>query len=224
MDGKLLTQYNGNFVELLNVDLPALRPAKLWEIMDRYRNDPLGIKLKRYLSRYHKATLYTERSKSNEFYVSGEFAFDEEKIQIFTVRPRFFSDKAWDAYKFEVIVTLMHEYIHYMQWIYHEDRYELILLHKESKDTQEQEEREYYAAWGEIQAYSHCILMEMKTRNPKKPVYEMIRSKRVGYYSPTLKRIKSSFDGFDYPLKYLYKEILRWERKYEANAERLNIQ
>ena len=110
-----------------------------------------------------------------------------------------------------------------MQWIWHEDRYDMILLHKESGNPLMQEEREYYAAWGEIQAYSHCILMEMKTRNKNKPAADMLRSKRVGYYSPTLKRIKSHFDGFDYPLKYLYREILRWERKYEANAESLNI-
>lgn len=224
MDGKLLSKYNGNFVDLLNVDLPALRPAKLWEIMDKYRNDTHGHKLKRYLARYHKTTLYTERSPGTDFYVSGEFAFDEEQMQIFTFRPKKFTDKAWDAFKFEVIVTLMHEYVHFMQWIYHEDRYEFVLLHKESGDAKKQEEREYYAAWGEIQAYSHCILMEMKTRNPNKPAAEMLQAKRTGYYSPTLKRIKSNFDGFDYPLKYLYKEVLRWERKYEANAERINIQ
>jgi hypothetical protein len=224
MDGKLLSKYNGNFVDLLHVDLPPLRPAKLWDIMDRYRNDPLGIKLKRYLSRYHKTTLYTERSKGKDFYVSGEFAFDEEKMQVYTVRPNHFSDKDWNAFKSEIIVTMMHEHIHFMQWLYHEDTYEFILLHKETDKLVVQEEREYYASWGEIQAYSHCILMEMKDRHPNKPASEMIRSKRVGCYSPTLKHIKSHFDGFDYPLKYLYKEILRWERKYEANAERLNIQ
>jgi hypothetical protein len=224
MDGKLLSKYNGNFIDLLSVDLPPLRPAKLWEIMDRYRNDPLGIKLKRYLARYHKTTLYTERSPGKEFYVSGEFAFDEEKMQVFTVRPNHFSDKDWNTFKSEIIVTMMHEHIHFMQWMFHEDTYEFILLHKETDKPDRQEEREYYASWGEIQAYSHCILMEMKDKNPNKPAAEMIRAQRVGYYSPTLKRIKSHFDGFDYPLKYLYKEILRWERKYEANAERLNIQ
>lgn len=219
--GKFLANYNGNFVDILGVDLPKLVPSVLWNKMDVYRNDQVG--LKRYLARYHKTVLYTERSKNKEFYVSGEFAMDEEKMQLFTVRPRYFSDTAWEDYKFEVIVTLMHEYIHFMQWMYHEDKYEFVLLHKEHFDEKFQEEREYYAAWGEIQAYAHCILMEMKTRNINKPAAKMLTAKRIGYYSPTLKNIRNHFDGFDYPLRYLYREVLRWEKRYERYAEHLNI-
>lgn len=222
MKGRFLANYYGNFADILKVDLPKLVPSVLWNKLDKYRSDPVG--MKRYLARYHRTTLYTERSKNKEFYVSGEFAFDEEKMQLFTVRPNTFTDILWESFKFEVIVTLMHEYVHFMQWIYHEDKYEFVLLHKESKNAEMQEEREYYAAWGEIQAYAHCILMEMKARNLNKPASEMIRAKRVGYYSPTLKRIKGHFDGFDYPLKYLYREILRWETRYERHAESLNIQ
>lgn len=222
MKDAFLSNYHGNFVELLGVDLPKLVPSVLWDKLDRYRGDPIG--MKRYLARNHKATLYTERSKNKDFSVSGEFAYDEEKIQIYTIRPAFFSDKGWVAFKFEVIITLMHEYIHFMQWMFHEDRFGLVLFHKESKDPELQEDREYYAAWEEIQAYSHCILMEMKARNPNKPAAEMLQAKRVGYYSPTLKGIKRHFDGFDYPLRYLYREILRWEKRYQKHAESLNIQ
>jgi len=224
MKGQFLSNYNGNFTELLNVDLPKLVPSQLWHKLDKYRDDYLGINLKRYLARYYKTTLYTERSKNSDFTVSGEFAFDEEKIQVFTVRPRIFTNAEWDKFKFEIIVTMMHEYIHHMQWSFHEDEYEFVLLHRESNDPDKQEDREYYAAWCEIQAYSHCILMEMRSVNLKKPVHEMLRAKRIGSYSPTLKAIKKSFDGFDYPLKYLYKEILRWDRKYQQRAEYLNIQ
>lgn len=217
-----LKNYTSNFVDLLGVDLPKLVPSVLWKRLDRYRNDPDG--MKRYLARNHKATLHTESSKRKEFSVAGEFAYDEEKIQIFTYRPSTFSDKTWIAFKFEIIITLMHEYIHFMQWMYHEDRFGFILLHKESKDPELQEDREYYAAWEEIQAYSHCILMEMKARNPNKPAAEMLQAKRIGYYSPTLKGIRKHFDGFDYPIKYLYREILRWEKRYQKHAESLNIQ
>lgn len=219
--GKFLANYNGNFVDILGVDLPKLVPSILWAKMDMYRNDQVG--LKRYLARYHKTVLYTERSKNKEFYVSGEFAMDEEKMQLFTVRPRYFSDRAWEDYKFEVILTLMHEYVHFMQWMYHEDKYEFVLLHKEHSNEKFQEEREYYAAWGEIQAYAHCILIEMKTRNINKPAAKMLTAKRVGYYSPTLKNIRNHFDGFDYPIRYLYREVLRWEKRYERHAEYLNI-
>jgi len=219
--GKFLANYHGDFVDILKVDLPRLVPSVLWDKLDTYRNDPVG--MKRYLARHHKTVLYTERSKNKEFYVSGEFAMDEEKMQLFTVRPRYFSDKAWDDFKFEVIITLMHEYVHFMQWLCHEDKYEWILIHKEHSDKKLQEERDYYAAWGEIQAYAHCILIEMKTRNINKPAAKMLMAKRVGYYSPTLKTIRKQFDGFDIPIRYLYREVLRWEKRYERHAEHLNI-
>lgn len=217
---KFLANYNGNFVDLLKVDLPRLVPSILWSKLDTYRNDPVG--MKRYLARHHKTVLYTETSKNREFYVSGEFAMDEEKMQIFTIRPKRFSDKSWKEFKFEVILTLMHEYIHFMQWLCHEDKYEFVFYHNEHKDKQMEEEREYYSCWGEIQAYAHCILIEMKTRNINKPAADMLRAKRLGYYSPTLKTIRNHFDGFDYPIRYLYREVLRWENRYQLHAEYLN--
>ena len=218
--GKFLANFSGDFVKILGVDLPKLVPSELWNALDRYRNDPAG--MKRYLHKNHKTTLHTDHSKNKEFFVSGEFAMDEERIQLFTVRPRFFDDKLWDSFKFEVIITLMHEYIHFMQWMYDENEFDFVLLHKEHKNLDNQEEREYYASWSEIQAYAHCILMEIKARNVNLPAHKGLTAKRIGYYSPTLKTIRSKFDGFDYPLKYLYREVLRWEKRYERYAESLN--
>jgi hypothetical protein len=218
MKADLMRSYDYNFVDLLKVDLPELNPAFLWQKLDSFRNDPRGERLKRFLARKYKTTLSTD-IVGDGFCVSGEFAMDEEKVKLFVCRSEKLASKEWDNFKFELIITLMHEYIHYMQWLYDEDEFEFVLLHKESKNESIQEDRDYYAGWSEIQAYAHCILMEMKARNANKPAHEMLRAKRVGYYSPTLKHIKSKFDGFDYPLRYLYREILRWEQRYY----RLNI-
>lgn len=218
--GKFLANFSGDFVEILGVDLPRFVPSELWKNLDRYRNDPNG--MKRYLQKKHKTTLHTEKSIGKEFYVSGEFAMDEEKMNLFTVRPQYFDTKSWMDFKFEVIITMMHEHIHFMQWLFSEDEFEFVLLHKEHKNVEKQEEREYYAGWSEIQAYAHCILMEIKARNVNIPAHKALTAKRIGYYSPTLKRIKGSFDGFDYPLRWLYREVLRWEKRYERYAETLN--
>lgn len=221
MNGKLLHKYKGDFVGLLGVDLPPLVPAKLWTVIDGSRDEPSQASLKRYLSRHHNTTLHTEFDST--FSVSGEFDADEERMHIYVRRPKFFTDKEWAAYKAEIIVTLMHEYVHFMQYLHSGDSFDFVLLHKEHRNPKKEEDREYYSAWGEIQAYAHCILMEMKDRNPNKPAAEMLMSKRKGYYSPTLIQVRRNFEGFDYPLRWLYREVLRWEKRYENNAEALNI-
>lgn len=214
MKGSYISTYTDNFVDLLNVDLPELRPAKIWNDIDKYRNDPVG--MKRYFSRKFKATLNTEFSSKRDsvFYVSGEFDQLEERVIVNTVRHKNLADCDWRALKAEIIVTLMHEYIHYMQYIFDDNDMDLVLLHKEHANKLKQEEREYYASWSEIQAYAHCIYMEMKDRNSKKSCAEMLQHKRQ-YYSPCLRGIRSRFEGFDYPIRYLYREVLRWEKRYE---------
>jgi hypothetical protein len=213
MKADLIQNYKHNFVDLLNVDLPSLVPAKLWDDFDKYRDDPKG--MKRYLARNHKTKLEFEYDP-RECRVSGEFDIETERISIFAVIARRWEDREWDYYKFEVIVTLMHEYIHYMQWLKSGDEMELVLFHKESKNPDKQEDREYYAGWSEIQAYGHCIYMEMKAKNANKSCAEMLQSKRRSWYSPSLRQFRAAFDGFDYPLRYLYREVLRWEKRYES--------
>lgn len=219
--GKFLANFPGDFVEVLGVDLPRFVPSELWVELDKYRNNPTG--MKRYLAKNHKTILHTEYITKKQIDVAGEFAMDEEKMQVFTIRPATMDDKLWEKFKFEVIITMMHEHIHFMQWMYDENEFDFVLLHKEDKNVDLQEEREYYACWSEIQAYAHCILMEIKARNVNLPAHKALTAKRIGYYSPTLKNIRSKFDGFDYPIKYLYREVLRWEKRYERYAETLNM-
>lgn len=221
MKADLIQNYNFNFVDLLHVDLPSLVPAKLWNDLDKYRDNPKG--MQRYLARNYK-TKFQYQFDPRECRVSGEFNMETERVTIFAKIARSWYPKDWDAYKFEIIVTLMHEYIHFMQWLRSGDEMELVLLHKESNNPDKQEDREYYAGWSEIQAYGHCVYMEMKAKNANKPCAEMLQSKRRSWYSPSLRQFRDAFDGFDYPLRYLYREVLRWEKRYERHAETLNIE
>jgi hypothetical protein len=212
MKGTFLSNYNDNFVDLLNVDLPKFVPSVLWDKLDKYRWDIPG--MKRFLARNYRAKLQ-HTTCLIWFTVSGEFDHLENRISLFVESAPELTDRQWRAFKFELIITLMHEYVHYMQWSFHQDEFEKILLHKESTNEDVQEQRDYYAAWDEIQAYAHCIYMEMKDRNSHKPVAEMLQHPTC-YYSPTLRHIKSLYEGFDQPIKYLYREVLKWEKRYDC--------
>ena len=56
--------------------------------------------------------------------------------------------------------------------------------------------------------------MELKNKDPNKPAALGLQQKRSK--SITLGRFRRTFDGFDYPMRYLYREVLRWERRYES--------
>lgn len=207
---KFVSSFNVDFCEVLNAKyLPKLIPAKVWRELDPYRFKPK--QLKRYLKSNFGASFHIENSK--EVMISGEFDDDKEVITINASVPHKFTDSQWNRFKTETIITLMHEYIHAMQYFSAGSMPDLILLHKESRIADVEENREYYSTWIEIQAYAHCILCEFKNNDLQKTCIEQIRSKRCK--SPTLTQFRKVFNGFDYPMRYLYREILRWEQRYE---------
>lgn len=206
---KFVSSFNVDFCEVLNADFPSLIPSKIYNDLDAFRKHPNRIK--RYTKENFGASFVLVESKN--LYVTGEFDDDTDRICMTAHLPKNPSNRQWNYFKTEYIVTLMHEYIHRMQFSYSENSYDLVLLHRESRKAKLEEEREYYSTWIEIQAYAHCILCEFKNANLNKSCIEQIRSKRC--MSPTLKRYRKVFNGFDYPIRYLYREILRWERRYE---------
>ena len=206
---KFVSTFNMDFCKVINAELPALIPAKIYKDLDAYRKSPSRIK--RYMKVNFGASFSITPSK--DVAVSGEFDDEKERIIITATAPKSLTNKDWSYFKTEIIITLMHEYIHAMQYQYSDYMPDLVLLHKESSVENVEEEREYYSTWIEIQAYAHCILCEFKNKNLNKSCIDQIRSKRC--MSPTLKRYRKVFNGFDYPIRYLYREILRWERRYE---------
>jgi hypothetical protein len=191
------------------MDFAPLIPAKVYKDLEPFRNNRRQIK--RYMKSNFSASFLLVDGK--DVTVSGEFDDDKELITITASLPKRMTDKQWAFFKSELIITMMHEYVHAMQYYNSGSIPDLVLLHKESKVADIEEDREYYSTWIEIQAYAHCILCEFKNNNPKKTCIEQIRAKRCT--SPTLSRYRKVFNGFDYPIRYLYREILRWERRYE---------
>lgn len=206
---KFVSTFNMDFCKVLNVNLPPLIPAKIYKDLEAYRKNPSRIK--RYLKSNFGASFVIVEAK--DVSVSGEFDDLKERIIITANLPNSMTDKDWNYFRTEVVITLMHEYIHFMQYLFSDDMPDLVLLHKESAREKVEEEREYYSTWIEIQAYAHCILCEFKNDNLEKTCIEQIRAKRCK--SPTLAHYRKAFNGFDYPIRYLYREILRWERRYE---------
>ena len=206
---KFVSSFNVDFCKVLNTDFPSLIPAKIFKDLDVYRRNPSRIK--RYTKENFGASFSLVQGK--HLYVSGEFDDDNDRIHLTAHLPKVFTNIQWNYFKTEYIITLMHEYVHRMQYSYSDSAFDLVLLHRESHKAKIEEEREYYSTWIEIQAYAHCILCEFKNNNLNKTCIEQIRAKRCT--SPTLQRYRKVFDGFDYPIRYLYREILRWERRYE---------
>lgn len=206
---RFVSSFNVDFCQVLNVELPELVPARIWKELDKHRKYPNAIK--RYLKKNFGASFSIKYAKHVS--VAGEFDDEKEIIKVDAIAPRKMNDQQWEELKSEIIITMMHEYIHHMQYICAGDIPDLVLLHKESSNKSIEENREYYSTWIEIQAYAHCILCEFKNNNLNKTCLNQIRSKRC--VSPTLSRFRKAFDGFDYPMRYLYREILRWERRYE---------
>lgn len=211
---KFVSSFNVDFCTILGVEFPALIPAKIFRELDAFRRNPNRIK--RYTKENFGASFVLVPSRN--LYISGEFDDDLERICITAHLPKTMNQTQWNHFKTEYIVTLMHEYIHRMQYSYSDSAVDLVLLHRESRKARIEEDREYYSTWIEIQAYAHCILCEFKNANLNKTCIDQIRAKRC--VSPTLNRYRKVFNGFDYPIRYLYREILRWERRYEN----LNIQ
>jgi len=209
---KFVSTYNQDFCKILGVVLPPLVPSQIWHDLDKYRKNVQGIK--RYLKANFDASFVICRDKNKPVMVAGEFDEEKELVMIQVWCPMRMDPAQWDHLKSEIIITLMHEYVHHMQFIYADSIPELVLLHRESKNPNKEENREYYSTWIEIQAFAHCILMELKNRDPNKPAAVGLQQKRTK--SATLRRFRRAFDGFDYPMRYLYREVLRWERRYES--------
>lgn len=64
----------------------------------------------------------------------------------------------WDVneLKFEVIQTIMHEYVHVHQYYCHPEQYDKIIV-----KTEPGSEEEYLSCFGEIQAFAHCLAIDI---------------------------------------------------------------
>lgn len=206
-----------------------LNPSKIWKDLDSYKNDSRG--LINYFKKWRtKIEFKVEPTRAivwkNYIGVGGEYDPNDRQIilQIYTVEyDKFvFSDKSWEKFKYRVIQTLMHEVIHFMQYDRRNDESSnYILPHKKVGHDKKDAERRYLSEFDEIQAYAHCIFLDLKTNHSNRDVTEFLSVSKAKARSPS-STLKYFLKTFNYDsrnnkaINKLFQQILKWDRKYKS--------
>ena len=229
-----------NFLETINFDWmdllsfqerpfrAKLIPSKVWRDLDRYKNDSKG--LSNYFKKWRTKIEFLKEPNAAIVYknyvaVGGEYDPETRQsiIQIHTLEfDKFnFSDKSWDKFKYRVIQTLMHELVHFMQYDRRcDESSNYILPHKKLGQDKKDSERRYLSCFDEIQAYAHCVYVDLKTNHPHREVSSLLSIKKIKQRSPssTLRYILKTFN-YDhvnnYAIPKLFQQIVKWDRKYK---------
>lgn len=226
---RFLEKSDFNWMELLNFYEPPFRaklnPSKVWRDLDEYVNDSTG--LSNYFKKWKTRLEFREPTKkawTKYVYVGGEYSPEDRQctIQIYTkdfdTHP--FTDKVWAKFKYRLIQTLMHELIHFMQYDRRFDEYSnYILPHKKVGHSLKDAERKYLSEFDEIQAYAHCVYMDIKTNHPNTDITKFFSISRLKERCPstTLKYILKTFNydcRNNHAIPKLFQQILKWDRKY----------
>ena len=224
---KYLQSLDFDFVDLLNFDDRPFRakfiPAKIWNDLDKYRNDATG--LRNYFKKWRfRITWHYEPKLTKHVAVGGGYYTDDEysELDIWcspdTDFDHFhFTDKKWDRFKYRVIQVAMHELIHCKQYYGKSEEYcASKVYYKKSGNQKIDNTRDYHAGRDEIEAHAHCVYLDFKTKRPTIPVAELIRNAKTYKVSTNLSGIQKTFrtDTQNEVIPLLLRKILVWERRY----------
>jgi hypothetical protein len=226
---KFLETIDYDWIDLLNFYERPFRakiiPARIWEDLDHYKNDQEGLvnyckKWKtriKWIHQFSKAKIY-----KSYVAVGGEYAPDDNHIYLHIYTDSFehhsFSQKSWDAFKFRLIQTLMHEVIHCMQFSRRQNNWSnYVVPYKKVGNAKKDAERRYLSEFDEIQAYAHCVYLDFKTKRPNTPVKTLLDRCKNKRDSSTLHYFLKTFN-YDFrnnvsPQK-IVQQIGKWDRKY----------
>ena len=217
-----------NFIKLLNFDfikfLPFQKrpfrakfiPSQVWDELDAFENNIPGLAW--YCKKWRTDIELEVRDVVN---VGGCYDPEVNRSTLYIYSPEFpevcFEPDGmlWDEFKYAFIQTIMHEFIHMMQF---NNRFgeHLNTVYRYNKHDDEfiNEEREYYSDMDEVRAYAHCIYLDFKSFSDK-DVLQLIKGSRGGHnytYTSILNIFDHNFDNA--ALKYLVKEIIRIDNRY----------
>lgn len=224
---KYLQSLDFDFVDLLNFDDRPFRakfiPAKIWNDLDKYRNDATG--LRNYFKKWRfRITWHYEPKLTKHVAVGGGYYTDDEysELDIWcspdTDFDHFhFTYKKWDRFKYRVIQVAMHELIHCKQYYGKSEEYcASKVYYKKSGNKKIDDTRDYHAGRDEIEAHAHCVYLDFKTKRPTIPVAELIRNAKTYKVSTNLSGIQKTFrtDTQNEVIPLLLRKILVWERRY----------
>ncbi len=222
---KFIEELTFDFIEFLPFNKRPFKarliPAKIWIDLDSYKDDIHG--LKNYCKKWKTKVRFV---KDNSTSVGGEYDSVDNQCTLFIFAPRFHHMKfnketlSWKEFKYQFIQTLMHEMVHFMQYSNADDLgTTTIYSYRVSGETSIDEEREYHSEIGEIQAYAHCIFLDLRTISSE-PIVELLKRCKTTKESQTLTSILHTFDNDfveNYALHRLIKEIIRWDMRYNIN-------
>jgi len=227
-----LENANYDWMDLLDFQKRPFRakfvPAKVWNDLDRYKNDDVG--LSNYVKKWRTRVVWSREKSKSKFYkanvsVGGEYDPEIRQcvLEIYTHRFNkfYFTKKSWRKFKFKLIQAQMHELIHFMQYDKRSDEWSnYVVPYKKIGHPRKDAERKYLSEFDEIQAYANCILLDYKFYKPKVAVSDLLaRSKcKLKRDSNTFQYILKTFDydgRNNHAIKKIIKQVGRWEKKYE---------
>lgn len=203
-------------------------PAKVWLDLDNYKNNP--IKLMQYCRKWRtkiewKQSFSKSRNSKNidsPLYIGGEYISENRQciIQIYTQQFELskFTTKSWDKFKFRLIQTIMHEFVHFMQYDRRNDEpSNYVVSYKKIGEAKVDSERSYLSEFDEIQAYAHCSYLDLKTKKPNVSLDFLLNNCKTRKDSSTLHYFLKTFD-YDFKNNMATKKIIsqigKWDRKY----------
>lgn len=188
-----LQQNNRDFRELLPfIDTGIYKNSFIPSIVWRKLGNKFDLKSwKRVLTKLRVRFVVFHYSEPE---VNALYFDDKQNILLRVSKPHL-----WDVdkLKFEVIQTIMHEYVHVHQYYCHPEQYDKIIV-----KTEVGSENEYLSCFGEIQAFAHCLAIDiLEGFGPTWDRYEECH--------PKVKRIMMA-------------QSQRWLEKHLRNLESIN--
>lgn len=226
---KFLQSLDFDFIDFLNFEERPFRakfvPCKVWEDLDKYKNDATG--LKNYFKKWRfRIVFHKEKRPTKSISIGGGYYSDPDKeyseLDIWCspdvpFNRHKFTDGTWNRFKFRLIQVTMHEIIHCRQYYgKHEDFSKGKVYFKKTGIRKIDDTREYHAGKDEIEAYAHCVYLDFKTKRPSIPIATLIRYAKTYKVSKNLSGIQKVFrtDRNNEVIPLLLRKILVWERKY----------
>jgi len=227
---QFLKTANFDWMEMLNFYERPFRakliPSKVWNDLDRYRNDPKG--LSNYYKKWRTKIEWKPQKSTAKIYtqyiaIGGEYDPNERQciIQIYTNKFKSFkfTDESWQRFKVKLFQTHMHELIHFMQYDRRADESSnYIVPYKKLGHAKKDAERRYLSEFDEIQAYAHCVLLDFKVYKPSIPTDILLSRAKKKKDSLTLGYILKTFDydsRNNEAIPKLMKYVSKWDRKYD---------
>lgn len=167
--GNFVSSCNKDFVQICGFKKRPFRTkfimSRIWNDLDSLRNDTEAFK--KYFKKFRvDVVICGPQEKFETIPIGGFYTPDTNRIELILNVQNFdshnFDDTRWWEFKFMIIQVLCHEIVHMMQfvnrdffWSYRNCKYRKVLSEEKN------ENRKYHASMDEVQAYAHCIYLEL---------------------------------------------------------------